>query len=174
MNSPDLATWITSRTGFRFYVRPATARDESTIKEFFTHVSRADLRFRFLATMDKISPDQISMLVHPDHEFSESFVAFGTDGSTMIASGMLACDDAFDHGEVAIVIRQDHKGRGVGWELLAYIARLAETKGLKTLESIESRDNHDAIELERHMGFVAHGCPGDPSLIVVSRSLGHA
>jgi len=110
------------------------------------------------------------MLTHPDHLFSENFLVFTADGSMMVASGMLACDKAFDHGEVAIAVREDHKRHGIGWELLAHIAHYADTKGLRSLESIESRDNHDAIELERDMGFVISDYPGDSTLVLVSRS----
>lgn len=170
MTHSDSSTVITTRTGSKFHVRPVRAEDDGTIKEFFSHVSRADLRFRFLTGLNEVSSDQISMLTHPDHLFSESFLVFTADGSMMVASGMLACDTAFDHGEVAIAVREDHKRQGIGWELLAHIARSAEAKGLRTLESIESRDNHDAIELERDMGFVAREYPGDATLVLVSRS----
>lgn len=167
----DLDTLLVTRTGFRFHVRPVVPDDDDTLEEFFSHVTRADLRFRFLSGMNKIGSNQIKMLTHPDHEYTESFVAFSEDGEMLIATGMLACDKKFDRGEVAIVIREDQKRRGVSWELLAYIARFAETKGLKTLESVESRDNHEAIELERDMGFVVKEYPGDATLVLVSRTL---
>lgn len=161
---------LTTRTGFKFRVRQARPEDDGIIKEFFGHVSPADLRFRFLSAAHTVSPAQISMLAHPDHQFSESFLAFTMDGSMMIATGMLACTADFERGEVAIAIREDQKRRGVGWEFLAHIAQFAESKGVRTLESIESRDNHEAIELERDMGFVARGYPGASTLMLVSRS----
>lgn len=170
MNNPGLDTFITTRTGARFHVRPVSVDDDYTIKDFFSHVSRPDLRFRFLTGINEVSPSQIAMLTHPDHLFSENFLVFTADGSMMVASGMLACDKSFDHGEVAIAVREDHKHHGIGWELLAHVARYADTKGLRSLESIESRDNHEAIELERDMGFVISDYPGDPTLVLVSRS----
>jgi GNAT superfamily N-acetyltransferase len=170
VTNSNLDTFLTTRTGSRFHVRPVRTDDDGTIKEFFSHVSRADLRFRFLSGINEVSPSQMSMLTHPDHQFSESFLVFTADGSMMVASGMLACDKTFDHGEVAIAVREDHKNQGIGWELLAHIARYADTKGLRSLESIESRDNHDAIELERDMGFVVSEYPGDSTLVLVSRS----
>ncbi len=171
MTSSDRDAFLTTRAGVRYPVRPAGIDDGATIKEFFSHVSHDDLRFRFLSASPEVSPAQISMLTHPDHKLSESFLVFKADGKTMLATGMLACDAAFDHGEVAIAIREDHRHKGIGWELLAHIARVAETKGLRTLESIESRENHDAIELERDMGFVAREYPGDSTLVLVSRSI---
>lgn len=162
---------LTTRTGFEFHVRPARPEDSVTVTEFFTHVTRADLRFRFLTGLTEVGPAQIVALTHVDHRWSEDFLAFTADGSTMIATAMLACDETFDHGEVAIALSKDYKGRGVGWELLAYVARFAEAKGVRVLEAIEARENHAAIELEREMGFTVEPYPGDPTLLLVSRKL---
>jgi hypothetical protein len=43
--------------------------------------------------------------------------------------------------------------------------------GVKTLESLESRENHEAIELEREQGFVAESYPDDSTLVLVRRKL---
>jgi hypothetical protein len=119
MTPTDFDAVLTTQAGFRFPVRPAGADDGATIKEFFNHVSKTDLRFRFLSGTPEVSPPQISMLTHPNHTTTESFLVFTEDGATMVATGMLACDDALDHGEVAITIREDHKHKGIGWALLS-------------------------------------------------------
>lgn len=162
---------LTTRTGFRLHVRPADPRDDGTVADFFSHVTREDLRFRFLAGINVVAKSQIEMLTHVDHQRTEDFLAFTEDGSMMIATAMLACDAAMERGEVAIAIREDHKHKGISWELLAHVARYAEAKGIRVLESIESRENHAAIELEREMGFTATACPGDATLVLVSRTL---
>lgn len=167
----DWSQYLTTRTGFRFHVRPARPADEGTLAEFFTHVTREDLRFRFLTGLDEVGHDLIANLVMVDHKRTENFLAFDEHGSMMIATAMLACDPALDRGEVAICIRKDFKHRGVSWELLAHIARFAEAKGVKTLESIESHENHAAIELEREMGFTVEPYPGDSTLVLVRRRL---
>lgn len=162
---------LTTRTGFPFHVRPARPEDDVTVADFFTHVTRADLRFRFLTALDHVGPAQIAAMTHVDHRWSENFLAFTADGSTMIGTAMLACDATFDRGEVAIAIHKDFKHRGIGWELLAFIARFADAKGVKLLEAIESRDNHEAIELERDMGFTVEAYPGDATLLRIRRAL---
>lgn len=162
---------LTTRTGFVLHVRPARPEDDGTVADFFTHVTRPDLRFRFLTGIDAVRPDQITALTHVDHLRSENFLAFTADGSTMIATAMLACDAQFERGEVAIALHKEYKNKGIGWELLAYVARVAEAKGVRVLEAIESRENHAAIELERDMGFTVESYPGDPTLLLVSRRL---
>lgn len=160
---------LTTRCHFAFTVRPAAAADEPVLAEFFTHVADDDLRFRFLSGQRTVSHDQLATMLRHDRQ-TENFLAFANDG-TLIATAMLACDAALTRGEVAIAIRSDHKGRGVGWELLEHVARYAETSGIKILESMESRENHAAIELERDMGFTVNSCPGDATLVVVRRDL---
>ncbi len=170
----DWARLITTRTGFRFTVRPVNLADEPGLTDFFAHVSHDDLRFRFLSGLNVVGHDRIVALAAVDHEATENFLAFDAESGAMIASGMLACDPGLERGEVAISIREDYKHRGVAWELLAHIARYAEAKGVKVLESIESADNHAAIDLEREMGFTAVPYPGDATLVLVSRKLGRA
>jgi GNAT superfamily N-acetyltransferase len=161
---------LATRTGFRFAVRPARDDDEAALAEFFTHVTPEDLRFRFLTGLDRVGHEQLAALIAVDHRQTENFLAF--DGDTLIATAMLACDAALDRGEVAIAIRADYKGRGVGWELLGHVSRVAEAKGVRLLEAVESRDNHAAIALECEMGFTAAAFPGDMTLSLVSKRLG--
>ena len=80
-------------------------------------------------------------------------------------------DAAHEKGEVAIAIRADYKRRGVGWELLEHVARYAEQVGIKTLDSLESRENHATIELERDVGFTVSSRDMDQTLVTVRRSL---
>lgn len=89
----------------------------------------------------------------------------------MIATAMLAADADLVRAEVAIAIRSDFKHRGISWTMLDHVAHMAKAKNFKTLESIESRDNHEAIELEREMGFVAIPSPGDPTSVIVRATL---
>jgi acetyltransferase len=84
---------------------------------------------------------------------------------------MLAADETMTNAEVAVAIRSDFKHGGISWTLVEHVARFARSKGIRTLEAVESRDNHQAIKLEREMGWSASPCPGDPMLIVLRMSL---
>lgn len=171
MSTDDWSRELTTRTGFRFSVRPARPDDEAALAEFFTHVTLDDLRFRFLSTVKQVSADQLAAMTQFDHHRTENFLAFADGSPAVIATAMLACDDALEVGEVAIAIRAEDKNKGVGWELLRHITRYAEAKGVKSLESLESRANHQAIALEKELGFVAQPYPDDASLVLVRRQL---
>lgn len=163
---------VTTRAGLNLHVRPVTSQDEPALAEFFRHVSADDLRFRFLAGVREVSHERLAAMTDVDHRQNENFLAFAEDGQTLAGTAMLACDAALDRGEVAISVRTDYKHKGVAWELLRHIARYAEAKGVKTLESIENRENHEAIELEREQGFVAEAFPDDATLVLIRKQLG--
>jgi GNAT superfamily N-acetyltransferase len=160
---------LTTHTGFRFDVRRARPEDEPTLAEFFTHVTPDDLRFRFLGGVKEVSHERLVEMTRSDNAHIHNFLAFA-DG-TPIAVAMLATDPADRTGEVAICLGADRKHLGVGWELLAYVGRCAEDLGLTTIESIESRENRAAIQVERDMGFIVSSDPDDPTLVRVSRTL---
>ena len=161
----ELTTW----TGFRFHVRTAEPADRAALGELFKKVSDDDRRFRFLSAVRQVDQDLLTRMTEVDHERTEDFLAF--DGEALIASAMLAADAEGDRAEVAISVRADYKHRGVGWALLDHVARFAAGRGISLIESIESRDNVEAITLEKEMGFTATAYAGDPALVLLQKKL---
>jgi len=162
---------LVTRSGFAFHVRPAALSDEPALGAFFEDVDKEDLRFRFLSAVQKVGHSQLMALVSVDHSATENFLAIEPLTGRILATAMMAADKAMETAEVAIAIRADFKGREISWMLLEHVARFAASKGIKSLESIENRANHQAIELERDMGWQAFPCPGDPGLIVLKTNL---
>ncbi|MCF8710054.1 GNAT family N-acetyltransferase [Rhizorhapis sp. SPR117] len=162
---------LVTRSGLKLLVRPAGAEDGPILQELFHHVSQDDLRFRFLSGLNEIGPEQLRALIPlNDGNMASFFIAFAENG-TPVASGLLAWDVAVDRGEVAISVHAEYRNHGIGWTLLSFIADEAESRGLKSIESIESRANVAAIELERDMGFSVAEYPGDPTLTLVGKPL---
>jgi GNAT superfamily N-acetyltransferase len=166
----DLAFLIT-RTGFEFAVRPVGPFDEPALAALFSHVDKDDIRFRFLSPLKTPGHEILKGLIDVDHHRKESYVAIAPDGKTVIANAVVAADAANECAEVAIAMHRDYKGKGVGWTLLKYIVEQEKRKGVKKLQSIESRENHEAIELEREMGFKASSYPGDATLMLLEFDL---
>lgn len=169
-NSWTLAT----RTGLKLFVRTAKGGDERILDELFHHVRKEDLRFRFLTGIREVSPKRLGEMVNVDHRSVETYIAFVDESRIAIAVGTLATDSAGQRGEVAVSVRADYRNVGVGWELLKFISEQARSRGMKIIQSIESRANHDAIELERNMGFKAEPFQDDATLVVVSKVLADA
>ena len=167
----DEMTRLTTRSGFAFDVRAARPDDEAALADFFSHVAHEDLRFRFLTALNTVGHDLLELMTRVDHDRTENFLALDPETRTIIATAMVAANEKKERAEVALSIRSDYKKKGVSWTLLEHAARWAKARGFKSLESIESRENHQAIELEREMGFRAEEYPGDPTLILLRADL---
>ncbi|MEK1887663.1 MAG: GNAT family N-acetyltransferase [Phyllobacterium sp.] len=166
MLADDINHDLTTRTGFRFHVRRALPQDEPKVAEFFKHVTAEDIRFRFLSGMKEVSHERLAAMTRSDDRQVSNFLAFAPN-DTLLAVAMLASDDGLERGEVALSIREDYKRLGISWELLSHIANYARRHGFKSIESIESRENHAAIELEREMGFKVMSYPDDPNVVLL-------
>jgi hypothetical protein len=59
----------------------------------------------------------------------------------------------------------------MSWTFLKYVIEQARQNGIRKLQSIESRENHAAIELEKEMGFSARSYPGDATLMLLEFDL---
>lgn len=162
---------LRTRSGAVLAVRPACAADEALLGEFFDRVSDTDRRFRFLTAHKHLTHEQLVPMVDVDHFRTESFVAFDEASGQVVGHAMLACDGPLDTGEVAIAVCQNWRGKGVGWALLDVLAVAAQRRGLRRVIAIEDRENHAAIELEREKGFVPHGVDGDPTLVMLEKTL---
>ncbi|RFB76443.1 GNAT family N-acetyltransferase [Methylovirgula sp. 4M-Z18] len=168
----DKPAWeLTTKTGLKLIVRPADEDADAVLDDLFHHVREEDLCFRFLTGRHTVSKEQLQAMTHIDHKNTETYIAFVEGTRVPIATAMLARVPGTQRGEVAISVHADFKHYGIGWELLAFTARQAKGKGLQSIESIESRANLEAIEVEKNMGFTTQPYAGDASLVLVSKQL---
>jgi acetyltransferase len=166
----DAVSTVAPRSGGTLAVRAARPSDEALLEAFYDRVSPEDRRFRFFSAAAHIGHEQLAPLVEGDHFRSECYLALTPDGS-LAGTAMLACDKPLDTAEVAISVRADWRGKGLGWALLDLMAGEARRRGVRRIIAIEDRENHAAIELEKEKGFVAHGIDGEPTLVLLEKLL---
>lgn len=173
---PDETVWtatLITRGDIVISVRPALPTDEAILADLFERVSPSDLRFRFLSAMRHVGRDRLHAMINIDYDRTMTFIAFDSTGEA-IATAMLATDVSRKDAEVAISVRSDMKNKGVGWTLLQHVLRYGEARGLRTIRSIESRQNNETISLERDAGFAFEACEGNPADVVAIKHLaGH-
>lgn len=162
---------LATRDGLVLRLRPVSTADTGAVAALFARLSPVDLRFRFLSGQSHVSDDQLAMMIAVDHRHSEHLLAFEGGSGELVASLMLVADEHMETAEVAIAVAPEFKGRGIGWTLLKHAAELARERGVRRLRSIESRANHQAIEVERALGFHAGDYDGDSTLVLVEAEL---
>jgi acetyltransferase len=167
---PEWAAKVETRDGLDLNVRPASPEDQQALAEFFGQVSPQDLRFRFLSAMKQVTPGLARHLVDVDHTQTENLLAFDAK-DRLVATAMIAAPDGANNAEVAVAVRSDLKGQGIGWSMLDNACDYARSRGFKALHSVQLSDDRAAIALEQEMGFRARPCADDMSLTILTRDL---
>ena len=176
-STATLADWsaqIETRTGLKLKVRSVSPDDEQTVIDFFRKVAPEDLRFRFLNSLKAVGPVLAHELVDVDHIETENLLGFNSEDGSLVASAMVVADDKASDAEVAVAVRSDLKGQGVGWAMLRHACDFARVRGFERVHSVELSDNQLGISLEREMGFDARPCPDDMTLTILSKALNAA
>ena len=168
--APLAVAKIDTWSGVPLSVRPVADGDEDAIFALFATLSPEDMRFRFLSAVSGLSASTLDTMVHVDHAETEHLLAFAEDG-ILAASAMVAVDPDGKAAEVAIAVAGDRRGQGIGWALLEYCGKVARARGIQSIRTVESAENHAAIQLERERGFTARPVTGDPSLMLLELAL---
>ena len=116
----DWERHITLQDGRAVFVRPIRPEDEALYGTFLAAVMLwEDARMRFLAPVGQLSHSLIEYFTHIDYARAMAFVAIVDEVTgELLAVVRLHNNAANDFGEYAIVVRSDHKGRGLGWQAL--------------------------------------------------------
>lgn len=157
--------------GARLRLRPVTPDDGPLLAAFSSRLTHEDLRFRFLDTRKQPNAADIAALIEVDHRRAEHLLAFDTATGELVATLLIGADPGMDVADVTIAVASAWKGRGIGWTLLRHASHIAFVRGIRKLRSVESRDNHDALEVERALGFSARAIDGEPGLVLVEVDL---
>ncbi|CAN5444032.1 bifunctional acetate--CoA ligase family protein/GNAT family N-acetyltransferase [soil metagenome] len=167
----DWAADLRTRSGLAFHFRPVRPDDTPAVAAFFAQLDPEDLRLRFLSPLRTVHADRLALMTQVDYRRTITFLAFDADGRTVIATAMLASGADPERAEVAVTVRSDLKGHGLGWTLLDHVLTYARARGVKVVHSLESADHVAALQLERDMGFTARICPDDTGLRIVERRI---
>ena len=167
---PDYPSKSKTSGGIDLDIRPAAPKDRAKILKFLEATDALDLRFRFLSAV-KASDALAAMLSDVNHRSTEDLIAFDQQDGSITATAMIAQGSAPDRAEIAILVRSDLKGHGIGWEMLNQACEYARDRGYRHLDCIESSSNQRTISLEREQGFTSRLHPGETELMVLTKDL---
>lgn len=165
---PQWAAQTTSRNGIPLQIRPVSKSDRQEVLRFLTGVEASDLRFRFLSAV-KPSEALARILTDVDHRSAEDLIAFDARDGSIAATAMIAEGSMPGIAEIAVLVRSDLKGHGVGWEMLEQGCDYARARGFVGVECVEASSNQTAIGLEREQGFTSKLHPLDAQLTILTR-----
>lgn len=156
---------------WRIFIRPVRPEDEELVRQFFTHVTAADLRLRFFAPVKDFGHAFIARLTQLDYARAMAFVAVDETTQEMLGGVRLHADANHEAAEYAVLLRSDLKGRGLGWTLMELLIEYARADGLRRIEGQVLGENTAMLRMCGELGFSIERESGGGSVYRVRRSL---
>lgn len=158
---------VTLLDGEKVLLRPLTVADAALYPDFLSDVTRDDLRLRFFAAMNEVSPELIDKLIHYDPQKAMAFIAIEEKTGRMLGVVRLHDDSSGEAGEFAILLRSHLKGRGLGWQMMRHMIANAKAKGLNAVRGQVLGDNTTMLQMCGELGFHSTSDPDEPGVMTV-------
>jgi acetyltransferase len=153
---PDALHARLNHRGRRIVVRPIRDDDLARYRRFAARISPQDLYRRFFSFQRELPEAQLVRFTHIDYEREMAFVATALDGggAEETLGVVRACADADGEGaEVAVLVRSDLKGQGLGRLLMQKLIGYCCRRGMRRLWMSVLCDNLPMLRLAASLGF---------------------
>jgi acetyltransferase len=143
--------------------------DEPALQDLFAHMSREDVRLRFLTPMRELKHTLAARLSHLDYSREMALVA-QHDGMTLGVARYSAEPDRRS-AEFAVAVCSDWHRRGVGQLLVVRLIEVARQSGIDELDGLVLHENKPMLNMCRKLGFSIAPEPDDATVLRVRKSL---
>jgi len=146
----------TTRHDLSLLIRPVKISDEPLIKDFFYSLSDKSLYRRFLTLRRHMPHEKLQKhFVAIDYTKEMVLLAVKTYLGHEVITGLAqyCIDESALSAEASIVVRDDFQGKGIGLELLSYLAFVAKKQGLLTFTADVMPENQAVLRLIEKLGL---------------------
>jgi len=157
--------------GETYRIRPILPDDASRLVDMARLTDQEDLRLRFHGGIHALSETTAARLAQIDYDREMVLVA---EESTRAIAGVvrLVFDAAFRTTELAVLVRSDAQGHGLGRRLLEEALAYAKSRGARQVFGDVMRENSRAIDLGVALGAVRTASPLGPTEVRMSYKIG--
>jgi RimJ/RimL family protein N-acetyltransferase len=150
-----LESYRTTIKGLEVLMRPVRISDEPLVKDFFYSLSDQSLYRRFISMRKDMPHERLQEFVVIDYTKETVILATVREGEMekVVGLGQYGINEANHTAEVALVVRDDYQGKGVGTEVLSYLTLLAKREGLYGFTAEVLVENRTMLHLFEKMGF---------------------
>jgi acyl-CoA hydrolase/GNAT superfamily N-acetyltransferase len=150
-----LETVRTTKSGLNILLRAVKIGDEPLMKDFFYALSNDSMYRRFMSARMDMPHERLQQFGVVDYANSMMILAIveGDSKETIAAIGQYEINEKMHTAEVAIVVKDEYQNKGVGYDLLTYLTRLARRRGLLGFTAEVLVDNKPMLDLFKNMGF---------------------
>ena len=171
---------VTLKDNSHAQLRPIRPEDARALQEMIKNMSAESRYFRFMHTINELSPRMMAQFTKLDYDRQMCFVAT-TDKldtprdagelQTVIGSCRYITDSNAQTGEFAVAVSDDSAGKGLATQLLTLLMKHAQSQGLISIHGDVLRANTGMQALMRSLKFKATRSGSDHDIIVYSMAL---
>lgn len=141
-------------TGQELLLRPIRPEDEFAHHEFLNKTDPQDIYFRFFRAANNFSHHFLARFTQIDYDREMAFIAKTTDDKLETLGVIRAVSDADNNeAEIAIIVRTDMHGHGIGSKLMGKIIDYCRARGTKRLTGQVLPENKAMLHLVRKFHF---------------------
>ncbi len=150
-----LETRRTTKDNESLLLRPVKISDESLVKNFFYSLSDNSMYRRFISVRTDMHHERLQQFVVIDYTREMVIVAVieHEEGEQIVGIGQYGIDETNHVAEVAVVVRDEWQGKGIGSQLLSYLTYLAKRGGLLGFTAEVLVENRPMMKLFERGGF---------------------
>lgn len=146
--------------GTRIHTRLIQPQDADLLIDLFEHLSAETRWRRFHVSVENVERARVreiaSQLANVDNRVGGGAVLALTEDERLVGVARLArptADIQATTAEVAVVVRDDFQGQGIGLSLLELLVRLARHMDIKTLSATVQADNAAIFTMLRRLNL---------------------
>ncbi len=149
-------------------LRPIRPEDAPLLQQFFERNSPEDMRLRFFAPMQELSPVLLARLTQIDYDREMAFVLADKSSGAFFGIGRMSVDPDNLIAEFAVAVRSDLKGKGLGRLLMQRLIACAKARGTRQMVGDVLAENMAMLALAHELGFTAEPSAQERGTVRVS------
>ena len=159
--------------GTALTIRPIRPEDADTEQEFVRNMSPEAKYFRFMQTIDELTPEMLARFTQPDYDREMALIAVINENGkrTQLGVARYTVNPDSQSCEFALAVLDTKRRMGIGSKLMEALMEAARTRGIRLIEGEVLSDNNRMLSLMRRLGFAIRNSPEDTGIRIVERWL---
>jgi GNAT superfamily N-acetyltransferase len=144
--------------GITGHVRVIKSTDESMVRDLFYNLSEEGVYFRYFSTRRSMPHKNLQQYVNvtEDQGLSLVITVGPREDRKIIAEARYMLNPGDPYPDVAFMVDENHRGRGVASALLHYLAGIAMERGLKGFTAEVLISNRPMMKVFEKLPYVLH------------------
>jgi len=145
-----------------YWLRPIEEQDAKRLQTFVRNLSPETQRLRFNEVLKELPAHMLQRYLHPNTQYGAAIVAVTTaEPQQIIGVARYFQTDKPRECEFAIVVADEHRGRGIGSKLMQVLMKSAKEQHQERILGWVLSDNRPMLSMMKNLGFSIAPYAGD-------------